>query len=99
MLGKTPWGFHFKIAVDRHSLDEVAWTPNIGASVVETQSQGQNSQQVARILTAQIVHELKTLPRGAVSAETVLLTETAYKLSTALEDVLGAIAKAKKVPA
>jgi len=50
--------------------------------------ENKNSQQVACILTAQIVHELKSLPRGTTPEEVIVLLETAYKLGTAIEDVL-----------
>lgn len=54
-----------------------------------------NSQQLACILTAQIIHELKSLPRGTTPEETILLLETAYKLGTGIEDLLKAAYKAK----
>ncbi len=54
---------------------------------------------MAVILSAQIVHELRNVPRGTVSEETILLMETAYKLSTSLEDVLKAVSKSRLVAA
>ncbi len=46
------------------------------------------SQQMAVILSAQIVHELKNLPRGKVPPETIMLLEIAYRQATGLEDLI-----------
>jgi hypothetical protein len=55
----------------------------------------ENAGKLSVILTAQIVHELRNLPRGKIPEETVLLFETAYRLGVALEDVLKGAYKSK----
>jgi hypothetical protein len=46
------------------------------------------SQQLALLLSAQIVHELKALPRGKAPPEALMLLEIAYKHATGVEDLL-----------
>lgn len=46
------------------------------------------SEKIAVTLSAQIVHELRNLPRGKTPPEAILLLEVAYKQATGIEDLI-----------